>query len=331
MDLHIDGGTGASCKPGDSSRGGHARNTVQLPAPPVPTYKLFGENDPWQSPDLVHCETIAERSALHNWEIAPHRHDNLAQIVFLHQGHARITIETKRDSVQTPCLIFLPPRQIHGFFFSDDVTGFILTIPHSLLNELVAMTPNLHGQLNHFRLFQLQEQGIELAAIDTLFAHFVAEYSGDEAGRASMLMAYLTQMAVWLVRLGKARDAGVAPPERGDGDRHISRFQDLIEAHFADWKPLAFYADRLGISPRQLNACCRRATGQSAQNLIHDRLLLEARRLLAYSDASVTSISYTLGFSEPGYFSRFFSRSLKVSPSEFRQRAASQGAGARTH
>ena len=61
-------------------------------------------------------------------------------------------------------------------------------------------------------------------------------------------------------------------------------------------------------------------SGHSAQHLIHERLLLEARRLLAYSDLDVTTISYSLGFKDPAYFSRFFTRREAMSPSAFRRR-----------
>jgi len=98
----------------------------------------------------------------------------------------------------------------------------------------------------------------------------------------------------------------------------VERFVELIERHFRDWQPLSFYAQRLGVSTAQLNNSCRREAGRSAQEMIHDRLLLEARRLLAYSDLDVTGIGYALGFRDPAYFSRFFARRQGVSPSVFR-------------
>lgn len=296
------------------------RPYAEINRAPVPTYKLFGENELWQSPDLVHCETIAERSALHGWEITPHRHDNLIQVLFLRSGTASMTIETTTARIETPCVIFIPPHQIHGFCWSHDVVGYIVSLPHTLLGELLALAPALHSELKAFRLYPLKSEAGKFAALDALFARFIDEYANDNPGRPSMLMAHLTQLAVWLARFEKTLpDAEESPDDR----RHVDRFQQLIDQHFAEWKPLSFYDDRLGVSPRQLNTHCRRVAGRSAQTLIHDRLILEARRLIAYSDQSVTSISYALGFSEPAYFSRFFVRAQGLTPSEFRQNVRS--------
>ena len=93
----------------------------------------------------------------------------------------------------------------------------------------------------------------------------------------------------------------------------------LIDQYFREHKPVGFYADRLGISNVQLNSTCRRETGRSAQSLIHERIVLEARRLLAYSDLDITALGYALGFSDPAYFTRFFSKRQGIPPREFRQ------------
>jgi len=84
----------------------------------VPSYKLFGETELWPTPEPVHYETIAERSALYGWEIAPHSHDSLIQITFLEEGEVRMVFETEVFELLTPCLVMVPARHIHGFRFS---------------------------------------------------------------------------------------------------------------------------------------------------------------------------------------------------------------------
>lgn len=290
----------------------------------IPTYKLFGEKELWPAAELVHHETIAARSSLYDWEITPHSHDNLLQILFLQEGHAGMTLETQIETLATPCIVMMPPRRVHGFAFSPDVVGHIVTLPHFLLGELLALSPELREDLNAARYHPLADDTEGLALLSGHFALFSREYVQTRAGRASVLMAILTQILVWLAR------AGGTASERADHDRfrqRIDRFHDLIERHFREWRPVGFYAGELGVSPAQLNNSCRRKTGRSAQHMIHDRLLLEARRLLAYSDLDVTSIGYSLGFQDPAYFSRFFSRAQGMAPSAFRKLRGRAGGG----
>ena len=156
------------------------------------------------------------------------------------------------------------------------------------------------------------------ASVATSFRDLANEYVGRRPGRVSAITAILG-----LVLIHAARAAGTAQPGFAARDRfrhRMERFSELIDRHFREWRPVGFYAHRLGVSTAQLNNSCRRESGRSAQHLIHERLLLEARRLLAYSDLDVTAISYSLGFKDPAYFSRFFTRREAMSPSAFRRR-----------
>jgi len=290
--------------------------------PTVPTYKLFGEKQLWQTPEPLHHETIAARSALYDWEITPHSHDNLLHVVFLQNGAAEISFETRRVPLQTPCLLMVPPQRVHGFRFSPDIVGQIVTLPQPLVDELLALSPELRQALGLLHYLPLAEEPAAFDLMRLHFEEFAREYSGREAGRVSVLKAIIGLALVRLLRSG-----GLSAAETG-GDRirqRVARFSELIERHFRDWQPLAFYANRLGVSTAQLNNSCRREAGLSAQHMIHGRLLLEARRLLAYSDLDVTGIGYALGFRDPAYFSRFFTRMQGMSPSAFRQ---AQGRGA---
>lgn len=282
----------------------------------IPTYKLFGENQLWPTAEPFHYETIAARSALYDWEITPHSHDSLLQVVFLQSGGAEMEYETQRVSLETPCVVLVPARRIHGFRFSPDVVGHIVTLPQPVLGELFALSPEVRGAFDSAHYLPLAADDDALALLRLHFEQFGREYAGRAPGRISVLMATLGMVLVWLARAG-----GIAP-ERVGADRfrnRVDRFTELIERHFREWRPVSFYAGRLGVSPAQLNNSCRRDAGQSAQHMIHERLLLEARRLLAYSDLDVTGIGYALGFRDPAYFSRFFTRHQGMAPSAFRR------------
>jgi AraC-like DNA-binding protein len=96
------------------------------------------------------------------------------------------------------------------------------------------------------------------------------------------------------------------------------RFRREIERSYADTRRVEEYAARLGCSVRTLTRASLAATGRSAKQLIDDRVALEAKRLLAYTDEPVAEIGYRLGFPEPTNFGRFFAREVGLSPGAFR-------------
>jgi AraC family transcriptional activator of pobA len=120
-------------------------------------------------------------------------------------------------------------------------------------------------------------------------------------------------------------------PSDTGADRHrflVSRFRRLIEDAFRrDWS-LADYAAALNVSQSRLRNACVSVTEQSPMQIVHARIMLEAKRQLRYTTAAVSEIAYALGFDDPAYFTRFFSQRTGISPRTFRSRApSSEGAG----
>ncbi len=99
----------------------------------------------------------------------------------------------------------------------------------------------------------------------------------------------------------------------------LSAFQDLIEKNFLSLKMPKEYATRLNITPNYLNALCKKKSGKSAGELIRQRIVLEAKRLLAHTDLTVAEIAYKLKFEDNSYFGRFFRKYARISPANFRR------------
>jgi len=100
------------------------------------------------------------------------------------------------------------------------------------------------------------------------------------------------------------------------------RFEALVDAHFLKHWSVADYACALAVTPTHLSRVSRRTTGLPASRIIEERLVREARRLLTYTNITVTQIAYELGYIDPAYFSRVFSRATGLSPRRFRMLAA---------
>ena len=100
----------------------------------------------------------------------------------------------------------------------------------------------------------------------------------------------------------------------------VERFQLMLDREFRQLHRVQDYASRLGVSPGHLNLLCRTHAGRSASAEIHQRVLLEARRLLRYTDKPAFVVAQELGFADPAYFGRFFRRETNVTPRAYRTR-----------
>ena len=278
----------------------------------VPVFKLYGETAAWPTPDLIHCESIPERSRLHDWEIKPHRHGDLVQLLYLQGGSAELEVEGVVSHVQQPALQVVPALSVHGFRFSRDVQGHVLSLALPLVEQLGAVLDS--PPLARAACYPAGEQQRYL---DALFDSIAEEYSTQQPGRELMLQSLISALLVWVGRRSQAL-AHAETQGQDRGREHLQRFTRLLESHFREHRPIEQYASELGISAAHLNALCRRLAGQSALQLINQRLLLEAKRSLVYTAMTINQVSDSLGFSEPAYFSRFFKRGCGLSPKAFR-------------
>lgn len=286
----------------------------------VPVFHLYGEKSQWPVPDLIHVESIAARSRLHNWEIQPHRHHGLLQLLWLQRGQARLQLDGEEGMLHAGELLLIPQHCVHGFRFSRQASGLVVTVAYPLLARIGGGTEAMVAGMGRPCQRSLSRLSARVP-VEVLLPALEREYASGMEGRGTLLESIFAALLIWLLRdsepVADTREAAHA-------HRYLARFSAEVEHSYARHLPLQHYAERLGISTAHLNALCRRLAQCSALEMIHARLMLEARRSLAYTSMSVRDIAESLGFSDPAYFTRFFrQRSGGIAPRDFRQRAAS--------
>ncbi|WP_416139372.1 helix-turn-helix domain-containing protein [Halomonas sp. HK25] len=290
-------------------------------ASPIPVFKLYGETHHWPTPDLLHCESIPERSALHDWHIRPHRHADLVHLLHVSRGRVDLELEGTRHPLEGPLVIVVPSMSIHGFRFSPDVDGHIITLARPLVEHLAEVASSAGALLQYAGFHGLRGPESE-RRIATLVAQIDAEYRQPAPGRARLLEALIQALMVELSRLLIVPGQGAKASARHHdlGHQHLENYQALIEAQFRRQPSVEQFAAQLGMSSAHLNTLSRRLAERSALQLLHERLLLEAKRQLTYTNMTISQIADSLGFSEPAYFTRFFKRNTALSPRDFRLR-----------
>lgn len=285
----------------------------------VPVYQLYGEREQWPTPDMVHCELIADRSKLHDWQIKLHQHHSLLQMLYLRGGDARVGLDGGYHDMSAGQLIVVPQMCVHGFRFAPNAVGHVVTLGYPLANRLAQGIDDAGVLPRAPHIYTVGPD--DAAAINMAFETLQDEYLGNCPHRNALIEAMLTTLLVWT---GRQRDLKSTEPEvlADRGRRHFNTFNDLIEDHYAEQWSVEQYARTIGITPAHLNNLCRQIVGHSALELIHQRVVLAAKRNLVYTSMTVSVVSHTLGFSDPAYFTRFFKREVGVSPKEFRRQAA---------
>jgi len=286
-------------------------------SPEIPIYGLYGEAYGSPFPDCLHCETIADRSRLHDWHIRPHRHYGLHQFLWIGKASVIAFSDSARHVLPAPAAIMIAPTAVHGFEFEPDTVGYVVTVPTVNLERSLPGPTALLSRLDHPIVLECNDLETTSAGVSSLFAAITQEYQAREEGRVEALLCQAGLLALWFLRAASRRDMTSRSEERP----HIAlirRFLALVEENYREQRPLSFYAHVLGITTTHLSRICRRQFGLSVQAIIHDRLVLEPKRILAYTPASIAHVAQDLGFRDPAYFTRFFTHHVGETPTAFR-------------
>lgn len=304
--------------------------TTQRPtrraAAALPAYQLYGEPGGAGVPERAHIETISSRSRLHEWEIRPHRHEVLFQILYIARGRAQAEVDGRSVALAGPAAVMVPAATAHGFAFQPGVDGWVVTVQEPHVRDLLAAEPGLWALFERPGVLawgKVAERGAgALAALGEprpvaeAIAALADEFAGHQRWRQAAIDAALARL---LLALARALPGDSAPGGLPAGaPAHLARYRALVDTRFRLQPSVASLAAELGITATQLNRICRAQLGRGALELLHGRMALEAQRQLAYTTQSVKRIGLDLGFADPGYFTRFFKRLCGMSPTAWR-------------
>lgn len=286
-----------------------------MPTNPVPTFYLYGEPHRAVADGFIHVEHLDDRSRPSEWTIRPHAHPDLHHIFWIATGGGAMRAEAEVFRFAAPTLLIVPASVVHGFSWTSESTGSVVTLANGQLVDLVRRDPAIGTLFAAVRVI-----GLEADAASATRSHadtLMRELGWSRVGHIVAVEASLLSLAVIALR-GRNPDAATAPVRPGQQAALVARFRERIERRYRQREPVAAHAAALGISESALRAACMRSAGLSPALMLDERALLEARRLLLYSNMSVAQVAYSVGFNDPAYFSRFFSRRVGTSPRRYR-------------
>ncbi len=157
----------------------------------------------------------------------------------------------------------------------------------------------------------------DIKKLDFILESLIEEFEQEETAQYDMLQSYLRQFIVCSVRVKKEYES-----VKDDSETKLYKdFSLLVEQNFKKMHSVTDYANRLGLSPKSLSKHFQKIGSQTPSDFIKNRIITEAKRKLLYSNEAIKHIAFDLGFNDPAYFSRFFTKATGKSPKQFQKTA----------
>ncbi|MCF0160246.1 MAG: helix-turn-helix domain-containing protein [Bacteroidaceae bacterium] len=243
------------------------------------------------------------------------------EIVWFQQGKGIHTVDFTEYPIEDNTVFFVAPGQVHTFDEHRDQQGMVMKICSHLLTKS-AIGDSVLLKYNVFNTYD----SVPYKRITDECAQTLLEISRqiereasstDSIGHQDYLQALVSMFIIQIERCQIEPNNKVFTPAR-TSHRIFLAFRQAIEANFREKHVVKEYADMLNVSTKSLTNYVTECTDYSPLEMINNRIIIEAKRLLRYSDMMIKEIAYYLGFNDPSYFVKFFRRLVKCSPAEYR-------------
>ena len=239
-------------------------------------------------------------------------------IFWIKEGKGTYHIDFDEYSFDGNVLFFLSPgqvirvdsEQIKEAYRLSFVRDFYCIQTH---DKEVSCNGVLFNNIYETPFIQLEEK--DGKKLQFILSELIEEFDHKEAAQYDMLQSYLKQFIIHAVRVRKERHVVKDDVE----SKLFKDFSTLVEFNFTKLHSVTDYATRLGISPKSLTKHFQKIGIQTPSDFIKNRIILEAKRKLIYTDFSVKEIAFDLGFNDPAYFTRFFTKATSFSPLNFKK------------
>jgi AraC family transcriptional regulator, transcriptional activator of pobA len=248
----------------------------------------------------------------------PHRH-HYQELLWINAGYGQQKVDNAVLDIKPHTFFLIAQGQIHYFVAGHDLEGFVVRFTDDFLLDHVADVAWDYRMtlFNHFALHR--SLTVQPDEVPIYQRHLARIWLEQEQAAFGYMMVLRHLLGMLLIRLERTRRHLTPQIETLTDQAQIYQaFLTLLDQHFKTDTAVQFYANQLHITPRQLSSTVSHFAGRTAKQLIQDRRMLEARRYLQHTNASVKEIAYVLGFHDPSYFSKAFKQAVGVSPHQYK-------------
>jgi len=259
------------------------------------------------------AEQLALKAAPFKKEIRrtqPHKHNNYLEIIYLSKGSGYHAIDSDIYPIEPPVLFIVRKEQVHHWKIEAEPDGFVLLLRKAFADT--SIDKELKELLTTISAISIIDI-IETSFIEQVFRLLVEETSIHDKFSTPIVEGLLKSLLSKMLR-----DSKFVTVAR---DRKGNLFQDFREILSKDRllkNSVAYYADMLNTTPQNLNAACRKSSEQSASGILSEFMINEAKRLLIYTDLSVSEIALQLDYHDGSHFVKYFKKHTGLTPKAYR-------------
>ena len=244
-----------------------------------------------------------------------HRH-NYYEIFIFEKGGGSHEIDFNTATIEDGSVHFISPGQVHKVKRVPSSCGYIILFSREffyLNNQNSNSLFNIPFLNNNYTEPVINLNEVDFNQIMTFINGIKSEYNNNQDHKKDAIQSYLNLLLLSCKRLFNEK--------KGKQELHNNTFQDfrkLLENEFEKNHKVSSYAVRLGITDKQLSVLTKNIVGKTALEMIHDRIILEAKRLLKHSNHGIKEIAFFLSFDDPSHFGKFFKGKENITPKEYR-------------
>lgn len=237
------------------------------------------------------------------------RQKDYHELMWLEQGAADFIIDGDLFHVLSPAFFIMPRGRYHQFLPNQPIKGQVVRFSEDFIDDFPRLLFSKFASVSEIKIEQDMQQ-----YFDRLLSVFKTEY--EEGGHNVKVIGCLLKSILY--KLDDIKNQQFRSLAYAQSVDLFDRFQILLDRYIVEERTVSFYAKQLNISPRKLGETIRALINHTTENVISQRLLIEAKRQLIYSDKNIAEIAYYLNFQDNSYFSKFFKKQTHMSPKQYR-------------
>lgn len=242
------------------------------------------------------------------------------KIYWIEEGYGKYQIDFQSFTVEKAGLFFLSPGQVFTVETEKVKSGYQISFDKEFYcvethGKEIACNGVLFNNVHRASVIQLDENDVPF--FWQIIQNMINELENPGPAHREMLETYLRMLLIQALRKWDA-ELVEAPVQETDSNRLVGDFIALVEKHFKTIHSVSDYAEKLFVSPKSLSKRLKAVNAKTPTEIIRDRITLQAKRDLRYTDKTVKEIAFELGFDDPAYFTRLFKKATGQSPQAYR-------------
>lgn len=250
-----------------------------------------------------------------------HTHKFFSITLFL-KGAGSHIVDNNKYAIEPDTLVLMSPNRSHKHTVSIGLTYYVITFSYNFLNQFddslkKYIICNLFGQPKNITLNKIKvDYIVKFKNILDLAMAEIDKYQHD-LWQATFIKSIMATFFILLERYFE-ESSNKEDVTNNTYNEILFNFENMVDKKFRSTHYVCNYAKELNLSVGTLNKYITKNTGMTASDIIDNRIIHEAQKLLTFSKYNITEISLLLGFSEPSNFTKFFKKRIGITPSEFK-------------